>query len=176
MIHELLETQTIAGGDFVKSKGIWRIEKRDAIARKSGNDIVAEKPHDILEFGNLLMNAGGALVMDLMMGAGGTAYNNANSYIGVGDSSTAAAATQTDLIASTNKLRKAMAATFPSRASQIVTFQSVFATGDANYLWNEIAAFNASSAGTMLNRALVSSPFTKTSSLSVTASLTWTIS
>jgi hypothetical protein len=92
----------------------------------------------------------------------GTAFNNANSYIGVGDSTTAFAASQTDLVAATNKLRKAMDATYPQVSTNVITFRSTFATGDANFAWQEWGVFNASSAGTMLNRK-VESLGTKTS-------------
>ncbi len=86
--------------------------------------------------------------------AAATPFNNANSYLGVGDSTTAFAASQTDLIASTNRLRKAMDATYPSGASNVITFRSTFATGDANFAWNEWGVFNNSTfgSGTMLSR------------------------
>lgn len=112
-----------------------------------------------------LTNAYRDLFTSLSVGAGGTAFNNANAHIGVGDSSTAFAATQTDLVAATNKFRKAMDATYPQLAANVMTFRSTFATGDANYAWNEWAVFNASSAGTMMNRK-VESLGTKTSAQS----------
>lgn len=139
------------------------------------NGVMAPKPCDIMEFDNLLTNTGGALVEDLLMGAGGTVFSNANANIGSGDSATAVSAAHTDLQAGANKLRKSMDATFPSRAGQIITFRSTFATTDANWQWNEMAVFNAAAAGTMLCRALVASPFTKTNSLSVVASYTWQV-
>ena len=141
-----------------------------------GRRKVTAKPIWEQQFFNLLANAGAALVEDLLIGAGGTVYSNANAYIGSGDSATAVSAAHTDLQAATNKLRKAMDATFPSRASQTLTFKSTFATGDANWQWNEMAVFNASSSGTMLCRSLVSSPFTKTSALSIVATYTWVVS
>lgn len=147
----------------VRFKGIWKLE----IFRGRELD-------DVLEFPNLVTNVGGALMLDLLAAAGGTAFNNANAYIGIGDSSTAAAVGQTDLQAATNKLRKAMDATFPSRSGQVMTYKSTFATTDANYAWNEIGLFNASSAGSMFSRAVISSPFTKTSALSVVATYTLT--
>src|SRR3972149_69403 len=58
--------------------------------------------------GNLLLNEGITALQNLLIGAAETAFNNANSYLGVGDSSTAASAGQTGLQASTNKLYKAM--------------------------------------------------------------------
>jgi len=92
----------------------------------------------------------------------GTAFNNASSYIGVGDSTTAFSAAHTDLQAATNKLRKAMDATYPQVATNVITFRSTFATSDANFAWQEWGVFNASSAGTMMNRK-VESLGTKTS-------------
>lgn len=139
---------------------------------KSG--IVAPEPHEIIKFNNLSANAGIALEADLLIGAGGTAFNNANAYIGVGNGTTAVSAAHTDLQGA-SKTRKAMDATFPSRSSQTVTWKSTFATGDANYSWEEMAVFNASTAGTMLARALVTSPFTKTSALSILATYTRTV-
>lgn len=96
------------------------------------------------------------------IGAGPTFFNNANAYIGVGDSSTAFSAAHTDLQAASNKLRKAMDATYPSGGSNVITFRSTFATGDANFAWNEWGIFNGSSGGTMLVRK-VESLGTKTS-------------
>jgi hypothetical protein len=83
---------------------------------------------------------------------GVTTFNNANSYIGVGDSATAYANTQTDLQAATNKFRKAMDATYPQQATNVLTFRSTFALADANYAWQEWGVFNAATVGTMLNR------------------------
>lgn len=87
-----------------------------------------------------------------------TTFNNANAALGVGDSSTAFAAGQTDLQAATNKLRKAMDATFPSRATNVLTFKSTFGTTDANFAWAEVGVFNSPSAatGTMLCRVVQS--------------------
>ena len=85
-----------------------------------------------------------------------TAFSNANAYIGVGDSATAFAATQTDLQASTNKLRKAMEATYPQRSGNVLTFRSLFGTSDANWAWEEWGVFNASSGGVMMQRKVES--------------------
>ena len=122
-----------------------------------------------------LTDAGRNHLVQAGIGAGVTAFSNANAYIGVGDSSTAFSAAHTDLQASTNKLRKAMDATYPSGASNVIAFRSTFATGDANYAWNEWAIFNALSSGTMLSRK-VESLGTKTSSQTwqFTATLTFT--
>ena len=114
--------------------------------------------------GNMLVNSGiNELFTILCSSASGTKFDNTNAYIGVGDSSTAEAATQTDLQAATNKVRVAMNASYPTYGtSQKATFQSDFGSSDANFDWNEFGVFNASSAGTMLNRK-VSAQGTKVS-------------
>jgi hypothetical protein len=133
-------------------------------------DFAANNPYAVSKIdGNLLLNDGITALLNLLIGAAEDAFNNANSYIGVGDSSTAASASQTDLQASTNKLYKAMEATYPQIASQTVTFRSVFASGDANYAWEEFTVCNASSGtGNNLNRKC-SSQGTKASGQ------TWTV-
>jgi hypothetical protein len=108
-----------------------------------------------------------------------TPWNNANSYIGVGDSATSFAVTQTDLQAASNKLRKVQDATFPTTATPVLTFRSTFATTDANFAWQEWAVFNSAAGVTnnMLNR-FVQSLGTKTSAQSwqLTATLTFSVS
>lgn len=145
---------------------------------KFANDamVKAGKSYEVSEFeNNILVNAGINLMETLLIGGGGTVYSNANAYTGVGDSTTAASASQTDLQAATNKLRKAMNATYPTQGSQILTFQSDYGSSDANFAWEEFAVFNASSAGTMLNRK-VSAQGTKTSGQTWRLTVTITIS
>jgi hypothetical protein len=108
-----------------------------------------------------LTNGGRDLIAAAVHGFTYTAFNNANAYLGVGDSSTAFAVAQTDLQAATNKLRKGMDATFPTQAANVITSQSTFGSAEANWVWNEFGTFNNSSAGTMLQRK-VSALGTKT--------------
>jgi len=149
----------------------WKLEKREGDWTPEQVAIgLAPQPYEVIEDeGNLLMYGGASCLWQCLIGNGtGTAaqtltyFNNGNAYIGVGDSSTAAAATQTDLQAAANKLRKVMDATYPqhtdattSGAASIV-FQSSFASGDANFAWAEWAIFNGSSGGRMLNRKVES--------------------
>ncbi len=121
-----------------------------------------------------LTNGGRDYFANAIVGAANTAFNNANSYIGVGDSTTAFAATQTDLVATTNRLRKAQDATYPTQASNVLTFRSTFGTADANFAWQEWGVFNATTGGTMLNRkveSLGTKPNTQTWQFSVTLTL-----
>lgn len=99
-----------------------------------------------------LVNAARDQICGLIDGESLTAWNNANAYLGVGDSTTAFVNTQTDLQAATNKTRVAMMATYPSRSANAITFQSSFGSAVANYAWQEVACFNASTAGIMLFR------------------------
>jgi len=134
-----------------------------------------DTPYEVIEGEpNLLVNAGINIILDLLIGAGGTVFNNANSHIGVGDSSTAAAAAQTDLQAATNKFREPMDSTFPSRSGQVLPFKATFETTDANFAWNEWGVFNNLSTGTMLNRK-VQSFGTKTSADTWVATVTVTL-
>lgn len=124
--------------------------------------------------GNLLVIGGASALWERLKGTSVTAFDNTNAYIGVGDSSTAAADTQTDLQAATNKLRKAMDATYPTHTdttgtagSKNIVYQSTFGSSDANFAWQEWAIFNASTAGRMLNR--------KVESLGTKSSGTWVL-
>jgi len=159
--------QVIEAEDDVREKAFWqphwKVEKYADPATLEEIEAGLVQPYEVVERdGNLLVTAGITLMLTLLIGGGGTVYSNANANLGVGDSTTAAAIGQTDLQAATNKLRKAQDATYPQVATNVITFRSSFATGEANYVWNEVAAFNANSAGTMLNR-LVSSLGTKAS-------------
>ena len=98
-----------------------------------------------------LGNAAPAYICQAILGEVVTAFNNANSYLGVGISTTAYASSQTDLLGA-SKLRKGMDATYPTRSSNVMTFRSTFTTAEANFAWEENGIFNAASAGTMLTR------------------------
>lgn len=136
-------------------------------------------PEEVCEIpGNLLLNEGIQRLEDLLIVAGGTGYNNANAYIGVGDTNTAEAATQTELQATqnaANRFYKAMNGSYPQRSSQTVSWQSDFTSTEANFAWAEwtvaAGATTASGSGflvgtTNLNR--------KVASLGTKATGTWT--
>lgn len=121
-----------------------------------------------------LTNAGAILAAQCLMNDSATFLNSSNSHLGVGDSSTAFAAAQTDLQAASNKLRKAMESGYPTRASGALTFRSLFGTSEANFAWNEWASFNASSSGTMVTRKVESlGTKTNTQSWQLTATVTF---
>ena len=116
--------------------------------------LILPEPYKVEEGENSYVNAGGVAWLNLIIGAGGTAFNNANAYIGVGDNSAATTATMTDLQAATNKVRAAMDATYPILTSQTMTWQATFGPGVAEWGTGiqEGALFNAAAAGTMAAR------------------------
>jgi hypothetical protein len=125
------------------------------------------KPYEVIEGeGNLLLNSGIDEMWDLMVGDSANHFNNATAQIGVGDSSTAASASQTDLQAATNKTYKGMESGYPTSTSQKATFKASFGDSEANYTWNEWVVKQATS-GKCLNR--------KVESLGTKASGTWTL-
>jgi hypothetical protein len=136
--------------------------------------------------GNLLLNEGIQRMLDMTMVAtvtsnqvAGNPWSNANAYIGVGDTATAEAATQTELLAAANaanRFYKVMNATYPIRTNQSVDFRSDFTSTEANFAWNEwtvaAGATTASGAGFLtgtinLNR--------KVQSLGTKSTGTWTM-
>lgn len=82
-------------------------------------------------------------------------FDASNSFVGVGDGTTAFSVSQTDL-QGTNKLRKGMDPGYPVLNAPSVTFRATFAKTEANFEWNEWAIFNAASGGVMLNRQVES--------------------
>jgi hypothetical protein len=176
--------------DYARWNVKWQVDKylgeidQEALNRGELTPYESVQGH-----GNILLNGGISCLWECLIGNGtGTSgqaltfFNNGNAHIGVGDSTTAAAAAQTDLQAASNKLRKAMDSTYPQHtdhasnsSAATITFRATFATGDANFSWQEWGIFNASSGQRMLNRK-VTDLGTKTSAASWVFTVTITIS
>jgi len=153
--------------DKQKDERIGRLQlKTKVIIRKFADEEAHKKdePYEVAQDeGNLGLNEGIAELLDLGCGLGTpTAFNNANAQTGVGDSSAAEAATQTDLQAAVNKTYKGMDASYPSRSAQTVSFRSTYGSADANYAWAEFIVRNGATALKDLIRK-VSAQGTKTS-------------
>jgi hypothetical protein len=127
-------------------------------------------PYEVIEGeGNCLLNSGIDEIWDLVTGDVSGAdhiFDNTHAQIGVGDSDTAAEATQTDLQAASNKTYKGMEASYPLSTSQKVTFKASFGDAEANYTWNEWVVKQQTSAK-CLNR--------KVENLGTKSSGTWTL-
>lgn len=159
--------------DFIRPRPVWTITKfmdDDAVAR-------GEHYEKVVIEGNLLLNEGITEFLALLAGTGGTAFSNSNARLGVGDSTTAAGATQTALQAATNKLYKTMEAGYPQVSNQSVVFRAVFGSAEANFAWEEFSVMNGADEGTAknLNRK-VSSQGTKASGQTWQLDLTITFS
>ncbi len=128
------------------------------------------QPYEVIEGeGNCLLNSGINEMWDLITGAVSGAdhiFDNAAAQIGVGDSTTAADPSQTDLQASSNKTYKGMETGYPTSADQKATFKASFGDAEANYAWNEWVVKQSTSA-ICLNR--------KVDSLGTKTSGTWTL-
>lgn len=123
---------------------------------------------------NLLLNEGITALLNLLIGAAETAFSNANAYIGVGDSATAAVATQTGLQAATNKLYKAMDTGYPQISNQTVSFRSTFTTSEANWDWNEatVASGNSDSADNLNRKVQAMGVKTSSTARAITVQVT----
>ena len=177
--------------DFANWRWDWRCEKwsEEAVryVRRKCEDPFMDVSSDMLKsarispeevvevHGNLLLNAGIQRLEDLLIGAGGQAFNNLNTRLGVGNSATAEVATQTDLQAvagAANRQFKLMNATFPSRATQVLSFASDFTSGEANFVWNEWGLDNGNANGTTVTAPMLNR---KVASLGTKATGTWTL-
>lgn len=159
--------------DVIHPRPVWTITKFADDGAFTRGEHYEEK---VVE-GNLLLNEGITEFLNLLTGGAGTAFSSANARLGVGDSTTAAAATQTALQASTNKLYKTMEAGYPQVSNQSVVFRSVFGSAEANFAWEEFSVMNGSDESTArnLNRK-VSSQGTKASGQTWQLDLTITFS
>ncbi|MHB8104664.1 MAG: hypothetical protein ACYDG5_03900 [Dehalococcoidales bacterium] len=125
------------------------------------------QPYEVINGeGNCLLNSGIDEIWDLICGDSANHFNNAGAQIGVGDSNTAASATQTDLQAATNKTYKGMDSGYPMSTTQKATFKASFGASDANYAWNEWVV-KQSTSSKCLNR--------KVESLGTKTGGTWTL-
>jgi len=143
-----------------EAKVTWKIRKfADANSYKENS------PFEVSEIdGNVMLNEGINEMWRLACSASGSEFSNANAYLGVGDSTTSAAAAQTGLEAVTNKIYVAMESGYPTYGtSQKATWKSSFGAAVGNFAWAEFTVANAdSNGGVNLNRK-VSAQGNKTS-------------
>jgi hypothetical protein len=122
-----------------------------------------------------LSNAGRNHIAAAIAGEAPTPFDHTDAYLGVGDSTDAFDAADTNLQAATNKKRVGMDETYPQRTDNVLTLRATFGLTDANFAWAEWGVFNAATAGTMLSRkveALGTKPDTQTWQLTVVLTVT----
>jgi len=108
-------------GEFLQKGG--SIE--EAI-KKFGNHLKTEKWE-----GNLGLQEGRQELIDIICGLGTpTKWDNTNARLGVGDSNTAPAETQTGLQAAVNKSWKGMDATYPQRSAQTAEWRATWGAAE----------------------------------------------
>lgn len=138
----------------------WTVRRynshRDYLDGKLPESIIDGKgkalPGESVFDGNVLLEEGITALANLLIGNTEDAYSNANAYLGVGESTTAASASQAGLQGATTTF-KAMESGYPSISGQTITWRSVFGGTDANNAWQEFTVVNASSdTGDNLNR------------------------
>lgn len=110
---------------------------------------------------NLIVNVGKDSILKYIGNLAGGGYANG---IGVGDSATAASATDTDLLASTNKLWQVVNA-----ADKVYVRPTLFASSDfgyavANFTWNELGIRDNQGSPLLWARQVDGTPLVKTSS------------
>lgn len=122
--------------EYANWKPKWTIEKYD------GNMNL----YEVEEIdGNLLLIEGISEFMKVACGLGGAIpFSNANAYIGVGDGTTAADASQTGLLG-TSKTYAPMDATFPQVTNNTMTFRATFGPTAGNHNWREFTVANGNS-------------------------------
>jgi hypothetical protein len=114
-----------------------------------------------------LSTAGRNFIAQAIINDTPTFFSAANAFVGVGDSTDAFDAADTDLQASTNKKRIGMVTDWPKRTTNALEFKASFGASDGNFAWAEWAVFNAETSGTMLSR--------KVEALGTKSSGTWVL-
>lgn len=131
----------------------WTIRKfNDQRTHRGGGD-----PFEISKFrGNLLLNEGiNHLWILTCSGPDANPIYGTGSYLGVGTSVVAAAASQVGLQATgSNQFYEAVDSGYPTfGSSQKATWRATFESGDANFSWQEFSVSNATGdSGQNLNR------------------------
>ena len=142
---------------------------------------LARKPYAVSKIQNVMLNEGIQEIEDFFasVSTAAVAYAQANTALGVGDSTASSGvATSTGLLSTANTLYVAVSTGYPTRSNQTLTWRSVFSSVQANFNWREFTARNSLTAtgrNRNLNRA-VSNHGTKASGQTWTLDLQLTIS
>jgi hypothetical protein len=162
------------------------------VARKTGREPHAidfqtfgVTPYRVSEVvGNLITNAGWTRLMNLLTNQGATqALDATHARIGVGNSNTAEAYTDTDLGAAAGSANRwfQLVSGAGTLGTRTLAFSATFASGDGNFAWNEFGLdFGTASGNTvtapLFNHKAGIAQGTKASGQSWTATATITFS
>ena len=171
-----LLNKALAFSEHVAWEVHWRVEK---FLSKTFDEVLAsgEQPYEVCsDVQNIILDTGANEMLKLIGGvSGATAFSAANAKIYVGSDSTAEAASQTGVIATTNRAYAAMDSGYPSVSGRTIVFRASFDDATANFAWNEAAITNGSGTGAIAMNRKVSALGTKTTgtwTLQLTISLT----
>jgi len=147
----------------------WSVDVLDArtrVVRRPSGLLMFDDAEDHDEGRNLVTTAGLAWVLAVLNGSGNTL-----GYMARGSSATAAAISQTALVAETE--RNAVTSAVLSSAQLVIQYLEP-ATSNNGQVFREAGLFDAASAGTMFNR-WVHTLITKSSSIQILYSVTITV-
>ena len=178
--------------DAARIFGIWQVEKFDAKVDKNIPGQLEEfwregrsgrlKPYQIIETANVLLQTGMLEMWDLIKGASALHFNNTDTKIGIGNDATGADPAQTDLIGA-SKTYNAMESGWPKTRTDdgalgygVFQTKATFATGDANYAWNEAVVKNTNGSSNKCLCRAATGWGTKTSAATWVATHTITLS
>ena len=187
----------VPGAESGRGTTLWHFERFDADAVAWATRRLGREPRLLGEFGalgvrsyrttehlgNLITNAGYSRIGNLATNQGATqAFDATHTRIGVGDSSAAAAYTDTDLAGgapATNEFFKLVSGAATIGGTRTWAWTAVFASGQANQVWAGFGIDQGTADGTtvtapLLNHA-VSAQGTKASGQvwTATATITW---
>ena len=114
--------------ETLRMRGHLRIDKFDEHGKFT----------DFIEDENIFLTLGINEMWKLITGQSANTFTTAQAQIGIGDSATAAVASQTDLQAAANKAYVLMDAGYPTVPSAgAIQFRATFGSAVANYVWSE---------------------------------------
>lgn len=158
--------------DHIKWQPQWGVH-RYVSKSDCKNQVIYDDDYAREEFGgyvqhtyvpkNLLCKNGLNNLWKLLATTGGTQYANANAYLGVGTSATAANIADTALGA--GAVYKAMDVSYPAISgtnTETCTWRATYGVSDANQAWAEFGIFTSNAGANMLNH-VISAQGTKTS-------------
>jgi hypothetical protein len=155
--------------DKISWKTKWRIDKWKDQNREleklskdgtSFEDLKHDYPDALIETdifeGNLALNEGLQQVIDVICGISSpTLWDNSNARVGVGNSNTAAQASDMGLLGGSTAFSN-MDGGYPQRSAQTASWKGTFGDGQAEFAWEEFTIDNGAVGDVNLNRYVTS--------------------
>lgn len=149
---------------FIAYEGDVEYVENDFGVMAPANPVLYRSP----VYKNLITTVGKNHMLDRLFGFTSPVNSTAIGFVGVGNSATAAAVTDTVLLGASNLFQAADAGA--SRTTNVATIKSTFGTGVANFVWNEAGISNNSTnlaTNMVLFNRVIIGPFTKTTAVAI---------